>query len=71
MAVTTRQHPLRCQCGACDLPYAIVQNGVLVIVARHNGDRHTNVLKLEDVERLLAESKQTPVVLELSARMAV
>jgi hypothetical protein len=63
--MSLRQHPLRCQCGACDLPFATVQAGVLVIISRHGGDKHTNVLRLEDVERLLAESKQTPVRLEL------
>jgi hypothetical protein len=44
---------LPCQCGGCGTPYAVVQNGVLVIIARHNGEKHTNVLRLEDVERLL------------------
>lgn len=51
------RHALVCQCGACTLPFATIQAGVLVILARHNGERHTNVVTLADLERMLKESQ--------------
>jgi hypothetical protein len=38
---------LKCSC--CDLPFATIQRGVLVIVSRHHGDKHINVLSLADL----------------------
>ena len=55
MTTPPRQHPLRCQCGTCKTPFAVVQNGCLVITVRHGGDKHTNVLRLEDVVKLLQQ----------------
>jgi hypothetical protein len=55
MATDPRQHPLRCQCGTCKTPFAFVQNGALVIVARHNGEKHTNILPLTQVVQLLQQ----------------
>lgn len=55
MTTTPRQHPLLCQCGTCKTPFAVVQNGCLVITVRHNGDKHTNVLRLEDVKQMLEQ----------------
>lgn len=49
---------LGCQCGACTLPYARVQNGILVIQSDHYGKTHTNVLTLEEVRRLLEDARQ-------------
>jgi hypothetical protein len=52
--IDTETITLRCSC--CNLPYAEVKNGVLVIVSRHSGDRHINALALADVERLLKQT---------------
>lgn len=56
----TKRIKLSCQCGACNLPFAYVQNGALVVVSRHNGESHPNVLPIEEVERLLREARHNP-----------
>lgn len=38
---------MRCQQKDCMLPWLTVINGTVVVVARHNGDKHTNVIALE------------------------
>lgn len=53
MTPTPRQHPLLCQCGTCRTPFAVIQNGCLVIIAKHGSDRHVNILKLEDLAAML------------------
>jgi hypothetical protein len=45
-----RRIVLRCQCGHCELPFAYVQNGVLLIQSRHSGETHINAVRIEDVE---------------------
>lgn len=50
---------LSCQCGACRLPFAYVQNGTLVILSRHNSTSHYNVLTLEQVKQMLEEAAAT------------
>jgi hypothetical protein len=42
---------LRCCC--CNLPYAMLDRGRLLIRSRHFGDLHTNALDLEDLKRIL------------------
>lgn len=53
MTTAPPPHPLRCQCGTCKTPFAVVRGGVLVIESRHNGEKHTNFLTLEEVRRML------------------
>lgn len=53
--IATERKELECHC--CTLPFGYVQGGALVIVSRHNGDKHVNVLTLEKVKALLEESK--------------
>jgi hypothetical protein len=53
----TDQAVLKCSC--CDLPFAVVQRGVLVIQSRHHGERHVNVLTLEELRRMLDAAIQT------------
>jgi len=48
----------RLRCPDCGLPFARVQDGVLVIETQHYGKRHTNVLRLEDVVQLLQERER-------------
>lgn len=46
------------RCDECNLPYARVQDGVLVIESRHYGVKHTNVIRLEDMIELLQERQK-------------
>ncbi len=48
---------LGCQCGACSLPFGYVQNGVLIIMSKHNGEAHINVLTIDELGRLLEVSR--------------
>ncbi len=56
---------LRCNCG---LPWAEVQNGCLVVLSRHRGQQHVNVITLEELRRLLersqAEKKEQLIITE-------
>ena len=45
---------LRCNCGT---PWAKIINGVLVVESRHRGEKHTNVLALEELRRLMEQSR--------------
>ena len=40
-------------CSCCNLPFAKLQFGRLVIQSKHHGDDHTNGLELQDLERIL------------------
>ena len=40
------------RCGQCGLPWAKISNGVLVVESRHHGDRHVNVISLDELARL-------------------
>lgn len=41
---------LRCAC--CGLPWARVQGGALVVVSRHHGEQHVNVVALTELRRM-------------------
>lgn len=47
------------RCGVCGLPFATIQNGVLMVESKHNGDKHTNVITLAELEKLLREYKES------------
>lgn len=51
---------LKCSC--CDLPFAVIQRGVLVIVSRHHGDRHINTVVVADLLRALQPTVPAEVV---------
>jgi hypothetical protein len=40
-------------CSCCNLPFAKLQFGRLVIQSRHHGDDHTNALDQEDLQSIL------------------
>jgi hypothetical protein len=40
---------LTCDCG---LPWARIENGSLVVVARHRGETHTNTISIMELGRL-------------------
>ena len=46
------------RCGQCGLPWAKISNGVLVVESRHHGDRHVNVIALEELLRAWAEREK-------------
>lgn len=46
------------RCGQCGLPWAKVQNGVLVVESRHHGERHVNVIALEELFKLWKEAQE-------------
>ena len=39
-------------CGCCELPFARLQNGVLVIQSNHHGEKHQNVIAVAELVRL-------------------
>jgi hypothetical protein len=45
-------------CACCDLPFARMQFGRLVIQSRHHGDEHTNALDLEELQSILELIRQ-------------
>jgi hypothetical protein len=40
-------------CSCCNLPFAKLQFGRLVIQSKHHGDDHTNALNVEELESIL------------------
>lgn len=46
------------RCGQCGLPWAKVQNGVLVVESRHHGERHVNVIALAELFKLWQEAQE-------------
>lgn len=43
---TAARFELLCSCGECRLPFAVIENGMLIIQSRHNGVSHRNVIPL-------------------------
>lgn len=41
--------PIVLKCACCDLPFATIQRGVLMVNSRHHGDKHVNVVTLQDL----------------------
>jgi hypothetical protein len=54
---TGKKTPLLCECG---LPFAHIQRDVLVVLSRHNGDKHVNVITLAEIKKLLEQEQQQP-----------
>jgi hypothetical protein len=44
-------------CACCDLPFAQIQFGRLVVVSKHYTDRHTNGLTVGDLEEIISAIK--------------
>ena len=44
------------RCGVCGLPWAKVQNGVLIVESHHHSDKHTNVMPLDELKRMAEEA---------------
>ena len=46
------------RCSDCHLPFARVQEGVLIIESKHDRVKHMNVIRLEDVVELLQDRER-------------
>lgn len=40
------------RCAVCNLPWAKIRNGVLIVESRHHGAVHVNVIAVNELERL-------------------
>lgn len=57
--------PIVLRCTVCGLPWARIENGVLIVESRHHGQRHVNVMSLRQlVELQEPESQQWPPPME-------
>lgn len=52
-------YPIYCTDRNCHLPVARIINGALVIVTRHNGEKHEGVLSLDVLKQLLEQNSLT------------
>ena len=46
------------RCVYCGLPWAKVQNGVLVVESHHHSDKHVNVIPLDELKRMYEEAQK-------------
>jgi hypothetical protein len=46
------------RCAYCGLPWAKVQNGVLIVESHHHSDKHVNVIPLDELKRVYEEAQQ-------------
>jgi hypothetical protein len=53
-------------CACCNLPYAKLQFGRLVIQSKHYRDNHSNSLSLEELESILELLRRTSVIMPAS-----
>jgi hypothetical protein len=44
------------RCAVCNLPWAKIRNGVLIVESRHHGAVHVNVIALEVLSRMAREN---------------
>lgn len=44
------------RCAVCNLPWAKIRNGVLIVESRHHGAVHQNVIALDVLARLAQDS---------------
>lgn len=40
------------RCAVCNLPWAKIRNGVLIVESRHHGAVHVNVIAVDEVVRM-------------------
>ncbi len=43
------------RCTECGLPWAKIVNGVLVVESRHHGEKHTSVIAITELEKLMID----------------
>ena len=57
---------LRCSC--CGLPFAVLQNGALVVQSQHSGNKHTNAISLAELARLARDESAIAETIERQVR---
>lgn len=66
---------LRCSCSECHLPFAHLQNGVLVIQSRHHGVNHKNRISLDELRMLhegqMSESRLREIIAAHTIKAAI
>lgn len=56
------------KCACCGLPFARIENGVLIIESRHHGEKHTNVIPLSDlIEVPKADTSTVEIAVKVEA----
>lgn len=55
-------------CSCCDLPFAKLQFGRLVIQSKHHGDNHSNALGPDDLESILELLRQADAIMPIVPR---
>ena len=56
-------------CSCCNLPYAKVQFGRLVIQSKHYTEAHTNALTIEELKSLVAELEKSDRMTKVQHRV--
>ena len=56
---------LRCTKHPCDLPWAKIVNGCLVVESRHHGKVHTNQIALPDLLAMMCKPGQLEQILPI------
>ncbi|OQA21110.1 MAG: hypothetical protein BWY63_01371 [Chloroflexi bacterium ADurb.Bin360] len=58
------------RCTVCGLPWARIENGVLIVESRHHGERHVNVIPVTALQEEEPEEEQPvwPPELEQKAK---
>lgn len=44
------------RCAICNLPWAKIRNGVLIVESRHHGAVHVNVVAVSELEKLATQN---------------
>jgi len=55
-------------CTTCGLPWARIENGVLIVESRHHGERHVNVMPIMDLQIQVESPEIWPPELERKTR---
>ena len=53
------------RCRTCDVPFATLQNGAIVVESRHHGQKHTNTIAIADLLASICRPGQLQEVLGL------
>jgi len=48
------------QCASCVLPWARIENDVLIVESRHHGAIHVNVIPIQELVRIVEEDTPGP-----------
>lgn len=52
MATNSHKPAIILRCSGCNLPWAKLHNGYLTIESRHHGQKHTNVITIDELVQL-------------------